>query len=231
MAGWSKRVRAMVQRVIANKFRGARVCHVLKWQSWVAFTSLFILPAVVLAQAQMSTPGNFDVSPSGAAIYSIPIQVPPGTAGIQPKLALTYNSQHGNGIAGVGWSLAGLSSITYCPTTLLRNGAISQSGNYCLDGQRLVTIGTAPGTVEYRTANDSFSKITSDDRAQPAFFRVLTKSGLIMDYSPATYLGSPCHSNGVKGCPAVVSFITQYWVLSKITDRQGNFLTIQYGSE
>src|SRR5262245_43864222 len=55
------------------------------------------------AAAQMALPGTFEVSDAGAANYTIPIAVPPGTAGMQPALSLTYSSQNGNGMFGVGW--------------------------------------------------------------------------------------------------------------------------------
>ncbi|MCY3795611.1 MAG: fibronectin type III domain-containing protein, partial [Gammaproteobacteria bacterium] len=51
--------------------------------------------------------GAFRVTESGAASYRIPIYATPGTAGTAPELALAYNSQAGNGIAGLGWTLEG----------------------------------------------------------------------------------------------------------------------------
>ncbi len=53
----------------------------------------------------------------GQASYQIPIDLPPGRNGIRPKVSLSYNSQSGNGIAGVGWSLNAGSAISRCGAT------------------------------------------------------------------------------------------------------------------
>src|ERR1700730_5927392 len=37
--------------------------------------------------------GRFSVSATGAARYTIPIEVPPGRRGLQPKVSLTYDSR------------------------------------------------------------------------------------------------------------------------------------------
>jgi RHS repeat-associated protein len=53
----------------------------------------------------MAIPGNFGVGSSGGATYSIPIAVPPGTAGMVPSVSLRYSSQGSDGIVGYQWSL------------------------------------------------------------------------------------------------------------------------------
>ena len=99
-----------------------------------------------------TTAGQFAVSESGAATYSIPIQVPPGVAGLQPNLALIYNSQGGDGHLGVGWNVSGVSSITRCPKTIATDGVrepinydnvtdpVNGNDAFCLDGQRLIPV-------------------------------------------------------------------------------------------
>jgi len=43
---------------------------------------------------------------SGTGTFSVPIALPKGRAGVQPSLALSYATSGGNGIVGIGWSLA-----------------------------------------------------------------------------------------------------------------------------
>lgn len=98
------------------------------------------------------TVGTFVVSPSGAATYSIPIWAPSGPNGLQPQIALTYNSQWGAGYLGVGWSLAGLSSIYRCNQTYAQDAApgsvsLSTSDVFCMDGQRLRLTGGSYGVA------------------------------------------------------------------------------------
>ncbi|WP_297176796.1 SpvB/TcaC N-terminal domain-containing protein [uncultured Porphyromonas sp.] len=57
-----------------------------------------------------SIPYNRSITPSGAITYSIPIETAKGYK-YAPQIALTYNSQSGNGIVGYGWELSGLSNI------------------------------------------------------------------------------------------------------------------------
>ena len=179
------------------------------------------------ATAVGATPGSHQVSPSGAFTYTIPIAVPPGTAGIEPKLSLSYNSQGGNGLLGMGWSLAGLSVIHRCPKTMIQDGVIggvnyNANDRYCLDGQRLVAISGTYGAdaTEYRTESESYSRIVSygSQGSGPAWWKVWTKSGQILEY------GNTADSRiEAQGKTEVM-----LWSLNKLQDTVGNYLTISY---
>src|SRR5262245_62462565 len=99
------------------------------------------LPLAGASGQTMTLPGKFDVGAGGGASYSIPIVVPPGTAGMTPGLALVYSSQGDNGLVGLGWSLSGLPSIGRCSTTLAQEGTrgsltLAATDRFCLDGQK-----------------------------------------------------------------------------------------------
>lgn len=90
-------------------------------------------------------PASVDVSAIGAATYTIPIDVVPGTGGMQPSLAITYNSLWGFGNMGYRWSLTGISSITRVPQSLYYDGKVhpisfDTSDRFALDGRRLILL-------------------------------------------------------------------------------------------
>jgi hypothetical protein len=53
-----------------------------------------------------STNGTLNVSNTRGTIYQIPINVSPGTGGIQPNLSIVYNSKACDGLLGMGWIIA-----------------------------------------------------------------------------------------------------------------------------
>jgi hypothetical protein len=87
----------------------------------------------VASAAVGNVKGAASVSHSGAAQYVIPIWVPPGTAGIQPNLALTYDHRSTNTLLGIGWDLAGLSQISRCGRTWAQDGQALNVHNGWLD--------------------------------------------------------------------------------------------------
>jgi hypothetical protein len=143
----------------------------------------FSMNAVAATAPVGATPGNLEVTTRGSASYTIPVVIPPGTHGMQPKLTLGYDSQAGNGFVGHGWSLGGLSVIHRCGATILLDGfkgGVKYDANdkFCLDGERLVNV----GGNEYRTRHETWQRvIASDTSANPASFTVWAKDGYILD--------------------------------------------------
>lgn len=177
------------------------------------------------------TPGEFSVGKSGAAGYTIPIVVPPGTAGMQPSLSLSYSSQGGNGPLGLGWSLGGFSVVTRCPATMAQDGLLDgvdldSNDRFCLDGQRLVshTSGTddVGDYIQYRTEIDVFSRVRGyKDPADPSrvyMFKAWTKGGQTFEYAFTT---------DSRIYAADTSHVLTYAV-SKIRDTVGNYISFEY---
>ncbi len=175
-------------------------------------------------------PVQFVVDSSGAATFSLPISVPPGTTGMQPSLAVTYSSHGGNGLVGMGGSLSGLSVITRAAKSIAQDGAtdgVNFDGNdrFALDGQRLVAVSGVYGAdgTEYRTEMESFSKIVSYGQAGngPAYFRVWLKSGQIFDYGNTT--DSRIEASGTNH--------VMVWAVNKISDRASNYVSFTYSED
>lgn len=178
------------------------------------------------------TPGAASVSASGAATYTIPIQVPPGTRGIQPNLSISYSSQAGSGIAGYGWGLAGLSSITRGDFQYYVEGFKGRPDNdlmdvYYLDGQRLINGATSYGTgTQFQLRDNSAplkAQIAGVTSTGPSAFAVFMDGGLTSEYGDNDGVANSnwYHNDGTK--------LT--WAINKSFDCDGNFMEYIYFDE
>jgi RHS repeat-associated protein len=174
------------------------------------------------------TTGSFAVSPSGASTYTIPIWTPPGPNGIQPSIALSYNSQAGNGLAGVGWNLAAVSSIERCGPTYQQDGYgapvdLSVNDRFCFGGNKLRVITGTYGSANsvYYTEFADYSRITAYGTAGsgPQYFTVEDKNGLKYEY------GNSTSSRVLLGGSTVLR-----WMLNKVYDRNGNNYVVSYNN-
>lgn len=100
-------------------------------------------------------PYQEDITPYGGRIYNIPIMVSP-MSDFPPQISLQYNSQAGNGLAGFGWSIGGLSSITLTNKNQYYHGTVAPAnlsgtnGAYLLDGVPLVQNDDSSLSAEYQ---------------------------------------------------------------------------------
>jgi len=171
---------------------------------------------------------EFNVSATGKPTYHIPLNMLPSIDDVAPKLTLIYNGTNANDIAGIGWHLQGLSEITRCQTTLVEekyiNGVnFNSSDKLCLNGQKLESVTGTYGEVgtEYRTKNETFSKIVSvvhPSITGKQYFQVWRVSGEIETYGYTTDSREKTQ----------VSDHVITWSINKVQDRQGNYANFSY---
>ncbi|NVB37054.1 hypothetical protein G6O69_04375 [Pseudenhygromyxa sp. WMMC2535] len=172
---------------------------------------------------------HFEVSKDGAAVYHLPLSLPPATGALVPELALRYDSAAGDGPLGVGWRLVGESAIERCAPSLAVDGRVapvdfSDDDALCLDGERLLlSAGQAwqPG-AEYRPRRDDFSRvrILGSSKCPGALtFEVRRRDGLIDTYG--------CSDDAVLSSHLGV----RRWARSSRADRFGNTIRYEYAYE
>jgi len=174
-----------------------------------------------------ATAGEFGVTPGGMASYAVPITVPVGTTGVQPKLTLQFSSSGNKGVMGYGSSIGGISYITRCPKDKYHDNAIDPvdfdaEDKFCLNGQRLVAVSGAYGAneTEYRTSFEEFTKVVSYETSGngPKRFQVWKKSGEIIEY------GNTTDSRILRKSGSEV----RVWAMNKLQDTAGNYVTFAY---
>ncbi len=178
---------------------------------------------------------------SGAAMISLPIEVPPGPGGFAPKISLSYNSNSPNEMkdpadlgswVGIGWrlNLGGVHGPSSKGTIGVDNGPLNKSLEINGTSYKLVPAdpdtpsNNNPSNVPYRTEPESFSKITRVNMTewtirdkQGTYFRFGATASAIQYYGEATL--DPCQI-----------WLTYYYRsdLEYVEDLHGNVVDIAY---
>lgn len=168
--------------------------------------------------------GTVDVTETGSASYVVPIEVPKGIAGLEPVITIAYNSQFANGLMGYGWNVSAFSAISRCGKSYYYDNTteapqLSNSDNLMLDGQRLLLISgqNLVNGAKYRLEYDPFTEITYKTVNSIPSFVIRTKDGMTKVF------GSTSDSNIETSTGS-----TLFWVLSKVTDKNGNSINYKY---
>jgi hypothetical protein len=137
----------------------------------------------------------------------VPIAVP-AYHGLEPKLKLSYSSAGGNGLAGVGW---GLSGISYIERGLPGGGSPKYDANdaYFLDGMELIPSTLQGGT--HCTKIQNYTRIVQDGN----YWYVYGTNGNLATYQPIF----------------VTSKGTFRWYLTSIEDTHGNVVNYIYWND
>ncbi len=151
---------------------------------------------------------------TGAASHTIPLELPPGTGGMTPQLALQYSSQaRGDSWVGSGWSL-GLPAIARS----LKHGVPSYDDAadvFELAGQELVPETTSPSLPRrYHTLRESFVRIVHEANNSWTLTR---KDGVMLRFG----VSAPARLANAAG----QAF---QWLLEQQEDRHGNAFVASY---
>lgn len=187
--------------------------------------ALFFTQEILATEVVGSPKGQFAVSSTGAATYSVSIDVPPGISGLQPQIGITYNSQSGMGNVGWGCNITGVSAITRGAKDIYHDGTAKgmSYGNddaYFLDGKRLILASGAEGAVGsvYHPEGDPYTDVTIEEGTLNPEFVVRGQDGNTYTYGRRLSFFSY----------ALGATVTQAWYLSRISDPCGNSISYLY---
>ena len=164
-------------------------------------TFALFIPHVWAKNWQVATEGSYEIDDFGGMNYTLKLTLPPGVNGLVPHLALTYNSQASQGIAGVGWGLRGLSIITRCPRSFPSEvdapsttyQTFSETDGFCIDSKLLIA-SESPSVLdgeEFTTKLADLSRVIAypanfaltQGKLGPEKFKVWTKDMQINTYT------------------------------------------------
>ncbi|OXB25366.1 hypothetical protein B0A80_00380 [Flavobacterium tructae] len=184
---------------------------------------LIIITNLTFSQNFTDTKGELQISAAGTATYSLPIATPPSIKSVAPIINLTYSSGVRGGIAGQGWSINSISTISRIATRKDIDGFVDgvdfdSYDKLALDGQRLlIKTGTYwENGSTYETEYKSNTKIELKTEGTIVYFIVTAPDG-----SRSWY--------GSKGSGSLQNSVSlNAWYIVHYEDVNGNFIDYNY---
>ncbi|MCH7703281.1 MAG: hypothetical protein IID37_16510, partial [Planctomycetes bacterium] len=174
----------------------------------------------------------------GDAQLSYPINVPPGRLGMQPELAITYNSSGGNGWLGLGWDLSAGDITIDTRWGVPRYNATDETETYLLDGSMLAPVAhrgdLAPRTSEkvfHTRVERAFRKIIRHGNAPTNYWwEVVATNGTRFFYGGDPDSNGPLANSTLTDTDdsGNVSGNVFRWALREVRDLKGNGIHFNY---
>jgi RHS repeat-associated protein len=166
---------------------------------------------------------------TGDARLSYPIEVPPGRLGMQPQLAVQYNSSSANGWMGMGWDVPMQAVTIDTRWGVPRYDAGLETETYTMSGEMLTPVAHRGDPVARNTSGDK----TFHARVEGQFKRIIRHGT-----TPSTYTWEVTDKNGVRYLYGATDPATEtlkdatgnifLWALCEIRDPNGNFVKYHY---
>ncbi|MBO7623785.1 MAG: hypothetical protein J6S82_00565, partial [Bacteroidales bacterium] len=170
----------------------------------------------------------------GTANLSYPITVPAGRNGLQPNLSVSYSSEAGNGLLGMGWDMQ-LPAITVdSKWGVPRYDAADETECYSYNGQELLPSPhyltqwesrNTSGNKQFRPRTEgSFDSIVRCGNGPTKYYWIVWDKGGTKYYY-GTYDGSTVATSVLlmDGAGNI-----GHWPLCRVEDLDGNFMTYHY---
>ncbi|NOQ25414.1 MAG: hypothetical protein GQ564_08625, partial [Bacteroidales bacterium] len=167
----------------------------------------------------------------GNANLSYPLNIPSGRQGMQPQLAISYNSGGGNGWLGMGWNLSVPSISADTRWGVPRFDSSKESETYVLSGQQLSPVSHRSEWEERSSEKQFFPRIEGSyseiirhgDKVNNYWWEVTDKNGIKYFYG-----GHP--DEGVRWDALLADEFGNIsnWALVEIRDLNDNFVSYKY---
>ena len=190
-------------------------------------TTSYVMPdnphvphSITIDQTKMvgEIPIESGTSPTGARTYNVPINCFKSEGITTPQISLTYNSQQGNGIMGMGWNISGLQAITRGNKSIYYDNVTSgmdltKDDAFFLNGTRLIRTSVTSTELQFESETGHIKVVGH-------------LSGTVLSYFDVYY------PNGFKGVFGFTTNTTSKmsYPITSFTDDKGNTITYTYNN-